>query len=546
MFILVIATIMLLSISTIYASENNSVSDNDNTINPDTTISKGLTSNDNIVSYDNKKSDVVISITNTTDNKNTGKNSKKDTAEDVDELFIPENDCCTTIIQVSSDESILSFRRDSTGSTTNIYMVSNETHVKQYKTTEGYFFHVLISKDGWLCGTGGADSASINKQIEARALTMMKNDKITTADLNYIASLHKSNLGIGHFVIKAPDGRYGLEISRSGSMVLTGTLKNGEYLVCPNSRSYYHKGNYTSYTGTSNVITASRLLALKDRYGVSRRDITTFHYKRNLTAYKIDLYACNDDGSYVGRSTSGLRDNIVTSTKTIYAGNLPTGNRGLFVQSYVFKRPIPKISFTVSSQKDVYVMGDTATFKVNLLMDNVGVNTGYVIFKINSVTIKDNNSNPIKCYVKNGVASIKYTIPDGWSARQFNISSVYSISDFGRIENRSYFNLRRSNITMKLKPVVSNNRTVRIEGKFYDEHNHNVRGLNTVAVKIDGLTLKFPSGVVRIFNVTNGNLLIIFTLPNIYKPGHHTITLTTGTRAGYNSKRDNTTLDYII
>ena len=515
--LIIVSLILLLCISCSYASDNNSFIDESPTITQDNTLSSNIEQS-------------------TTDYSN----SEEITSEYSDESdsYEEENDCCTNVLQVSANESVISFRRDTYSDPINIIIGNNSTHVYQYKTANGYFQHITISKDGWLFGTGGARGTYLT-QILAKGNSMRLANKITTADLNYIASLHRRS-GFGHFLIKAPDGRYGAEIYRDGTLIRTGTLKNGEFIVCPNSIKNYIKGDYVSYTKTTDVVKASRLVALKDKYGVYRRNVMTYHYTNNLTESKVDFYVCNDDGSRVGVQSSRFRDNIVTFNRTISNKVLPTSADGMFVQSYVFKHPTPKISFTVSSDKKTAVMGDKITFNAKLSYDNKAVNNGYVIFKINGVTVKDNKNQMVKAYLKNGIASYTYTIPDGWSAREFKLSSVYSRNDFGRIENTSKFNLRRSNISIDNPIVKSTNNTLSITGRISDEHGHNVKGNNVIAIKIDGITIKNYLNQTRYFTIQNGVIHMNITLDNLLiKEGSHSLTITTGTRAGYNSLRQN-------
>ena len=475
----------------------------------------------------------------------TNLNNKKTTTNDeyIDDM---ENtgDCCTTIIQISENEAVISFRRDSTGSTSNIYIENNTTFIKQYKTSGSYFFHVLVSKDGWMVGTGGADNSNINRLIETRALSMIKSNSITTSDMNYIANLHRQ-LGIGHFIIKAPDGRYASEVYRSGASISTGTLNKGDYIICPNSKVYYRKGNCLNDLKTSTPVYVSRLLTLKDPYGINRRNIMTYHFKRNETTSTIDFYAGNDNGAYVGRSTAYLRDNIVTKTKTIAASNLPTSVGGMYIDTYTYILNAsykPKVDFVITTSKNITKMGNNITFTANLKIDDRKINTGYVIFKLNGITIKDKNNQTVKAYLRDGLASLVFTMPDGWSAKAVKLTSVYSKSNYGRIENKTYFNLTRPDTHIQLVNRTFNTRTIRITGVLLDEHNHNVLGENIFAVKVSGLTLKTNNSEVMLFKVINGTIDITVTLPSYYKTGNHTVVLSTGTRGAYNGCRGNCTI----
>lgn len=538
--------LVLLIVSAAYAGQDNATSDNaiahENKMSAYSPNQVETISNTQEISNkhinDNKKINDNIQTDNTKTDSNTI-NKKSTTDKDYTDKMENTGDCCTTIIQVSKNEAVISFRRDSTGSTSNIYVENNSSFVKQYKTSGSYFFHVLVSKDGWMVGTGGTDNSNVNRLIESRALSMIKSNKITTSDLNYIGNLHRQ-LGIGHFIIKAPDGRYGSEVFRNGAKIYTGTLKNGDYIICPNSKVYYRTGNCLNDLKTSGPVYVSRLITLKDPYGINRRNIMTYHFKRNQTTSNINFYAGNDNGAYVGRSTAYLRDNIVTKTKKIAAGRLPTSVGGLYIDTYTYILNAsykPKVDFILTTSDMMTKMGNNITFTANLKIDDMNVNTGYVIFKLNGITIKDKNNRTVKAYLKNGVASIVFTMPDGWSAKAVKLTSVYSKSNYGRIENKTYFNLTRPDTHMQLVNRTFNTRLIRLTGVLLDEHNHNVLGENIFAVKVSGLTLKTNNGDVMLFKVVNGTIDITVTLPDYYKSGNHTVILSTGTRGAYNACR---------
>jgi len=544
--LLLILVLMLMSVA--YASQNNS---HDSSIIEKTEITNNLDqevfnqisdkekSGNKIVKIDKQENDI-------SNNKKTAADEKFLTDDEIDDIN-NTGDCSTVIMQVSENEAVLSFRRDSTGSTINIYVSNNSSYIRQYKTSGSYFFHVLVSKDGWMAGNGGADNARVNKLIESRALSIIKSKTITRTDLNYIANLQRQ-LGLGHFIIKAPDGNYGSIVYRNGAMINTGKLNPGEYIVCPNSKTYYRKGNYISYAKTTDPVKASRLITLKDPFGVNRRNIMTYHFKRNETTSNIDFYAGNDNGAYVGRSTKYLRDNIVTSTKTVAATNLPTSADGMFIQRYTYivnASYKPKVDFMVTTNKNTTKMDNNITLIAKLKIDDKLVNNGYVIFKINGITLKDKNNQNIKAYLKNGWASINYTIPDGWSAKPVKVTSVFSRSNYGRIENKTYFNITRTNIHMQLNNITSKTRQIHITGKILDEHNHTVVGENIISVKVSGLTIKSNNKTIY-FKAVNGTIDITFNLPDNYKKGNYTIILSTGTRNAYNANRSSCKLNLLI
>lgn len=307
--------------------------------------------------------------------------------------------CCSIYIQVNGKEYVCAFRRDSTYSA-NIYIKTvkwqGRTAMVQYKSTGGYFFHIITTSDGWMVGTGGADSASINKAIQNLAGQMVSSGKINNAKLraiqNYIA-----RLGIGHFAIKSPDGKYAA-VWLSG--IKTGKLKPGQFISVPNYQSCFRAGSYAKYS--KDPVKAAVYIAATDPFGLNKRDITVFDYKRvNKKFYKttatIDVYAANDNGKYSGLSDKGyLKDNIYFKNKFFSKDRLPYALDKLYLGSHTFGY-IDKLIKTVtriSAPEVRYKFNTTNYFKV--AVKNKATNKS---IKGTSVEIKISGSNFTKYYV---------------------------------------------------------------------------------------------------------------------------------------------------
>lgn len=237
-----------------------------------------------------------------------------------------EMGCCSVFLQVSSSESLTGFRRDSTYSA-DIHIKSvnwyGHAAVKQYKTDGGYSFHSVTTADGWMVATGGADGPSVNKDIEKLAGEMVKSGTIQSSKLREIRNLISSlGFSIGHFSIKAPNGKYAL-VWVGGFK--TGKLNPGQYLSVPNSRDCFREGNWKSFD--SNPISAAVKILASDPYGVNRRDATVFYWKATTkegsTTSWVKVYAANDNGYAVGAGTSYLKDNIYFQDKFFSKDSLP-------------------------------------------------------------------------------------------------------------------------------------------------------------------------------------------------------------------------------
>lgn len=234
-----------------------------------------------------------------------------------------EMGCSSLYLQVSSTEAVAGFRRDATNAKTlHIvkYKLNGKWAVKQYKTNS-YFFHSLTTADGWMAGTGGLDNPTINHAIEKLAGKMAKSGKIKKSYLKKIQS-YERQLNIGHFSIKAPNGKYALVW---GSGIKIGKLKPGEYIDVPNAKSMFRHGTWAKYS--KNPSRAAIKVAATDSFGVNRRDATAFHWKATTvdgkTTSKLKVYAANDNGRLVGRGTGHLMDNVKFMGKFFSKYDLP-------------------------------------------------------------------------------------------------------------------------------------------------------------------------------------------------------------------------------
>jgi hypothetical protein len=279
-----------------------------------------------------------------------------------------EMGCTSLFVQVSNFESVAGFRRDTTNAR-KIHIVkykfAGKTAVKQYKTGS-YFFHLITTSDGWMAGTGGADNPTINRAIEKLAGKMAKSGKIGKSDLKKIQK-YERRLGIGHFSIKAPNGKYAL-VWKSG--IFKGKLKAGEYLSVPNGLSYFRHGNWEKFS--KDPANAAIKIAATDGFGINRRDATAFHWKATTVDGKtnstIKVYAANDNGKLVGRSTGHLKDNIVFKGKFISKDKLPNTPSSKFLGTFKMGSldKLIKTQTTVKVPKMTGKFNESAKFNITV------------------------------------------------------------------------------------------------------------------------------------------------------------------------------------
>ena len=281
-----------------------------------------------------------------------------------------ETGCCSFYVQVSNSEGVAGFRRDSTYAASLYLKVCKwhgRTAIKQYKTAHTYFFHSITTSDGWMMGTGGADNPGINKAIENLAGKMVKSGKITKSYLKKIQRYERI-LGIGHFAIKAPNGKYAV-VWKNG--IKMGKLKAGEYMSVPNSPYCFRHGTYAKFN--TNPAKAALKIGATDVFGVNRRDITIYHWKATTdknykTTSKVTVYAANDNGHLMGRSTGHLKDNIYFKGKFISKNKLPKTPKmkKLGVHSFGNIDKLIKAPTTINAPGVINAFNTTKYFKVTV------------------------------------------------------------------------------------------------------------------------------------------------------------------------------------
>lgn len=307
-----------------------------------------------------------------------------DTADDL----INYSECSSIVLQVSDSEGVISARRDATNAVT-ISIESgswgNIDYVKQYKTSDGYFAHAIVTSNGWLIGNGGVTDGDAFRQIESIASQMVVNNVISNDYLSRIYGI-MSRYTLGHFVIKATDGTYGVVFT---NLYHVSKLEPGQFLVCPNVYSKSQKGSYDT---SLNPVDAAIRIAYTDDYGVNRRNIGTYHWKLSESAtglsYSVDSYTSNDNGAGVGRSTAYLSDNVNYFGKFVSRSSIPVTPGKLYLGTHVFDKSSFEV-FKLLNPVETAIVGQS-----------VSVN-----YKVSYVS----HSNPV----------VRFALPEG-----FDLSSV--------------------------------------------------------------------------------------------------------------------------
>lgn len=246
--------------------------------------------------------------------------------------------CCSIILQEDGNDTLMSYRRDS-DLDADIHIEEVDWHgvhaIKQYKTDNNYFCHVIITDDGWVVGLGGTDDGIDNEIAENITADMITKDhRITNSSLEKIQKL-KQPYGRGHVVIKSPDGTYGFA---NVDKLKTGKLEPGHYISIPNDYSYSRAGEIS--LNSTDKIKEITDLSQQDKYGVDRREIITYDINISDTGNKTDVYAANENGSYLGVDNTIYIDDIFINGTVINASDIPIAPSYKQIGSFEFVQVI--------------------------------------------------------------------------------------------------------------------------------------------------------------------------------------------------------------
>lgn len=360
-------------------------------------------------------------------NDNVGQYADGAVIQDADQTaddLINLSECSSAVLQVSDNEGVICVRRDATNAA-DIYIESGNWgdigYLKQYKTAGDYFSHAIVTSNGWIIGNGGVTDGSAFRQIESIASEMVVSNQITN---DYLSRIYKiiSRYSLGHFVIKAANGTYGVVFT---NLYHVSKLQPGQYVLCPNVYSMSQKGYYDS---SLNPVDAAIKQVYTDDYGVNRRNIMTYHWKlttsSNGLSYSIDSYASNDDGKGVGRSTAYLADNVYYFNDFHSRNSIPLARDKLFLGNHVFDNSIEV--FKLLTPAGACLVGDTVELK----------------YQVNYIA----HSNPM----------VQFALPEGFDFNSATVSKGNYRFDSNRIVVWNLNDCDRSNyITLSLKAVKS-------------------------------------------------------------------------------------------
>ena len=97
-------------------------------------------------------------------------------------------------------------------------------------------------------------------------------------------------------------------------------------------------------------------------------------------------------------------------------------------------KPKAKLEITAPSTAQ---LGDTITLSTSVTNENIPINTGRVVFKLNGKTLKDAEGKALYVNVVNGITTTKYTIPSKIKSKTYNLTAVFTDTAYERCEKET-------------------------------------------------------------------------------------------------------------
>ena len=170
-----------------------------------------------------------------------------------------------------------------------------------------------------------------------------------------------------------------------------------------------------------------------------------------------------------------------------------------------------------------------------------------LVFKVNGVTIKNDDGSPLIIPVTSPLVTYVYHVPSGMAGldsdgniRNYTVEAVYANKLYTpRVSNTTVFHVERSVVNVNFKSTTVNNNVLSIDATLTDYEDKYLVGTNKICVKINGKTYQ-EGGKTKYFYVKDG-IVDITDIKIDSGTDVKSVTLVTGDRQAYESARVTTT-----
>ncbi|RAP43710.1 MAG: hypothetical protein BZ135_09120, partial [Methanosphaera sp. rholeuAM6] len=334
----------------------------------------------------------------------------------------------------------------------------------------------------------------------------------------------------------------------TNKVIAKGTLKSGTVIITTDSLT---GGTYNLTVkfkaNTYYKESQCKLNNIKIEKRTTKTSATTVSDIINSTKVKITV-----TDQVTGKKIAGapitikLPDGKTVETKTNKNGEvtqaltLPAGKNTLNIKytgSDTYKAStathtinVRKLASKITVTKQTAAVGDTITLTAKVTdTKGTAINGGKVIFKLNNVTLKDSKNRTLYGNVKNGKASINYTIPVGYQAKSYNLMASYEGNSYYNSNTTATVQLtlkqRQATVTVTSNDNIKVNDTLNIKFTLKDSTDANRKINGYCIIKIDGKTLKDKNNNNIQVKITNNRGEYNYKIPYSFTADKHNITV---------------------
>ncbi|RAP54069.1 MAG: hypothetical protein BZ137_04395, partial [Methanosphaera sp. rholeuAM130] len=167
------------------------------------------------------------------------------------------------------------------------------------------------------------------------------------------------------------------------------------------------------------------------------------------------------NGKYLGATANTVLIKSATEIKTNYINN--TLNNNTSSKSGDIKTgSIMSILTGASTVKP----GDRLKLIAHLSEDQIDISGGQLVFKLNGVSLKDENDSAVVVNIRDGLGILDYKIPDTLGARTHNLTAVYSSAKYGRVDLSTDLTMNRLNTHIEIDPLFTTTSTAYIKASI--------------------------------------------------------------------------------
>lgn len=323
------------------------------------------------------------------------------------------------------------------------------------------------------------------------------------------------------------------KVSNNHALINLTNDKAGNYSITLTYTNSTYNDTYKKISLTVNKISTKLTISVKNTYVYNTSTITGTlldKYNNPIASAKVNI-SVNNKSYTVSTNKSG--EYKLNYQNTVVGKNNVTVN---YYSNSIYIESNKSATYTTSimpTKTIVYkvngTIGELITLKANVTdINNKPVTSGYVIFKINGLTVKDNgqvngSTNPLKVYVNNGIATTSITAYLNVRYGK-NLTAVYSGNSYYGSSKSNVQNidivLRKAEIVVKTNVTKTKQDTyIKFTATIYDvtsgKRSNVIHNLSEqyVYFKVNGITFKNSDGTAYQAKIVNGVATYIYKVP---------------------------------